>query len=162
MDTLLARLAAAEPLESEPSRATIVHGDYRLDNTVVDLTGDPRIVAVLDWELSTLGDPLADLGMTMTYWQDPGSESELLAVAPGVTAHPGFPTRVELAETYGGMTGRDLGRLPFYLAFSAMKLAVILEGVHARFLHGQTVSAGYERAGQAVPALVGRGLAELR
>jgi aminoglycoside phosphotransferase (APT) family kinase protein len=164
METLLGRLVATEPPEAE-AEATIVHGDYRLDNTVVDLAGQsggaPRIVAVLDWELSTLGDPLTDLAMTMTYWQDPGEDSGALAVAAGITANEGFPTRTQLAETYAGMTGRDVGRLPFYLAFSALKLAVILEGVHARYLNGQTVSGGYERAGQAVPALVARGLAEL-
>ena len=94
-------------------------------------------MAVLDWELSTLGDPLADLGMTMTYWQDPDEEPGALAVAAGVTDQAGFPTRAALAERYAELTGRDLSRLPFYLAFSAMKLAVILEGVHARYLHGR-------------------------
>jgi aminoglycoside phosphotransferase (APT) family kinase protein len=159
METLLARLTDGQPPDS--GGATVVHGDYRLDNTVVDLSGSPRVVAVLDWELSTLGDPLADLGMTMTYWQDPGEDSGPLAATAGATAQPGFPTRAELAEGYARRTGRDLSRLPFYLGFSAMKLAVILEGVHARYLNGQTVSAGYERAGQAVPALVARGLAQL-
>ena len=84
-----------------------------------------------------------------------------MSVAAGVTVPDGFFTRDQVAETYAAMTGRDLSRLSFYLAFSAMKLAVILEGVHARYLNGQTISAGYERAGQAVPALVARGLAEL-
>jgi aminoglycoside phosphotransferase (APT) family kinase protein len=159
METLLARLTDGQPPES--GAATVVHGDYRLDNTVVDLSGSPHVVAVLDWELSTLGDPLADLGMTMTYWQDPGEDGGPLSASAGATAQPGFPTRADLAEGYAGRTGRDLSRLPFYLGFSAMKLAVILEGVHARYLNGQTVSAGYEQAGQAVPALVARGLAQL-
>jgi aminoglycoside phosphotransferase (APT) family kinase protein len=159
METLLTRLADDQPPDS--GTGTVVHGDYRLDNTVVDLGGSsPRVVAVLDWELSTLGDPLADLGMTLTYWQDPGADSGPLAT-PGATAQPGFPTGAELAQAYAARTGRDLSRLPFYLGFSAMKLAVILEGVQARYLHGQTVSSGYERAGQAVPALVARGLAQL-
>jgi aminoglycoside phosphotransferase (APT) family kinase protein len=100
--------------------------------------------------------------MTMTYWHDPGDgERAQIPVAVGVTAHEGFPTANQFAERYAGLTGRDLGQLPFYLAFSAMKLAVILEGVHARYQGGHTISDGYENAGKAVPFLVARGLRHL-
>jgi aminoglycoside phosphotransferase (APT) family kinase protein len=157
MDLLLGWLADHVPARSE---GTVVHGDYRLDNTIVDLTGpEPRIAAVVDWELSTLGDPLADLGLALTYWHDNGdSERAGIPVAVGVTAHEGFPTGREFAQAYALRTGRDLTELPFYLALAAMKLAVVLEGVHARFVGGHTVSAGYEGVGEAVPALVARGL----
>jgi aminoglycoside phosphotransferase (APT) family kinase protein len=157
MERLLDRLAERVPARSE---GTVVHGDYRLDNTIVDLAGpEPRIVAVVDWELSTLGDPLADLGLALTYWHDHGdTERAGIPVATGVTAHEGFPTGAEFAEAYARRTGRDLGALPFYLALAAMKLAVVLEGVHARYVGGHTVSAGYEGVGDAVPALVARGL----
>jgi aminoglycoside phosphotransferase (APT) family kinase protein len=157
MDRLLGWLADHVPARTE---GTVVHGDYRLDNTILDLTGDkPRIAAVVDWELSTLGDPLADLGLALTYWHDPGDDERArIPVAVGVTAHEGFPSGREFAEAYARRTGRDLTELPFYLALAAMKLAVVLEGVHARYVGGHTVSAGYEGVGDAVPALVARGL----
>jgi aminoglycoside phosphotransferase (APT) family kinase protein len=159
METLLARLADVAPEDSE---CTIVHGDYRLDNTVVSLgpPGAPRIAAVLDWELSTLGDPLADLAVTLSYWHDPGdSERAKIPVGkPGLTDKPGFPATAELAAAYAARTGRDLGNLSFYMALAWMKLAVIAEGVHARYLGGQTVGAGYEKVGPAVPLLASRGL----
>ncbi|MGW0949466.1 phosphotransferase family protein [Streptomyces sp. NPDC002623] len=160
MDVLLRRLSDHVP---ESSDASIVHGDYRLDNTIVDLGGPPRIAGVLDWELSTLGDPLADLAMTLTYWHDrDDSDRALVPVAVGVTTQEGFPSSRQVAEKYATLTGRDLSLLPFYLAFSAMKLAVIFEGVHARYIGGQTVSDGYEGAGEAVPFLVSKGLQHLR
>jgi aminoglycoside phosphotransferase (APT) family kinase protein len=157
MDRLLGWLTDHVPARSE---GTVVHGDYRLDNTIVDLTGpSPRIAAVVDWELSTLGDPLADLGLALTYWHDHGDDERAsIPVAVGVTAHEGFPAGREFAEAYARRTGRDLTELPFYLALAAMKLAVVLEGVHARYVGGHTVSAGYEGVGDAVPALVARGL----
>jgi aminoglycoside phosphotransferase (APT) family kinase protein len=157
MDRLLGWLADHVPARSD---GTVVHGDYRLDNTIVDLTGpSPRIAAVVDWELSTLGDPLADLGLALTYWHDHGDDERAsIPVAVGVTAHEGFPSGREFAEAYALRTGRDLTELPFYLALAAMKLAVVLEGVHARYVGGHTVSAGYEGVGAAVPALVARGL----
>jgi aminoglycoside phosphotransferase (APT) family kinase protein len=159
MDKLLDGLATRIPTDSE---GCIVHGDFRLDNTIFTLGDRPRIRSVLDWELSTLGDPLADLAMTLTYWHDPGdAERAQIPVAVGVTAHKGFPTANQFAERYAGLTGRDLSQLPFYLAFSAMKLAVILEGVHARYQGGHTISDGYENAGKAVPFLVARGLRQL-
>ena len=157
MATLLSRLAERIPDHGD---AAVVHGDYRLDNTIVDLSGDtPRIEAILDWELSTLGDPLADLGMFLTYWYD----SHLLAGSAfpqlaGLTAFDGFPDVAGVAEAYAIGSGRDLSELPFYRALGAMKLAVILEGVHARYLGGQTLSAGYDSVGPAVPAFTARAL----
>ncbi len=160
MDALLAGLARAVP----PSpRNSIVHGDYRLDNVIVDPSNSYLVAAVLDWELSTLGDPLADLGMTLTYWHDLGDvERAEIPIAAGITAHDGFPTGRELAETYSKLTGIDLSNMSFYLAFAAMKLAVILEGVNARYLAGRSVGNGYDKAGQAVPVLVARGLRHLK
>lgn len=155
MDRLITRLQQAVP---EDTASVVVHGDYRVDNTVVDpQTG--RIAAVLDWELSTIGDPVADLAMTLTYWHDlDDDERAEIPVAAGITALPGFPTGAQIAQMYAAQAGADLATLPFHLALAAMKLAVILEGVHGRFINGQTVSAGYEAAGPAVPQLVARGL----
>jgi aminoglycoside phosphotransferase (APT) family kinase protein len=160
MGLLLGRLSDSVP---EQAGASIVHGDYRLDNTIIDPAVPSRIAGVIDWELATLGDPLADLGMTLTYWHDRGDTGRAqIPVAVGVTTHEGFPSSREVAEKYAAQTGSDLGRLPFYLAFSAMKLAVILEGVHARYLGGRTFGDRYESAGEAVPYLVAQGLRQLR
>lgn len=161
MEALLTRLADIAP---EDTACTIVHGDFRIDNTVVSLASPaaPRIAAVLDWELSTLGDPLADLAVTLSYWHDPGdTERAKIPVSAGLTDKPGFPTAAALASAYAARTGRDLSNLSFYLALAWMKLAVICEGVHARYLGGQTVGAGYDRVGPAVPLLAARGLREL-
>jgi aminoglycoside phosphotransferase (APT) family kinase protein len=162
MDLLLARLTELAP---EDSACTIVHGDFRLDNTVVSLAepGAPRIAAVLDWELSTLGDPLADLAVTLSYWHDPGdTERGHIPVSAGLTDKPGFPAAAGLAQAYALRSGRDLRDLSFYMALAWMKLAVICEGVHARYLGGQTVGPGYEKVEPAVPMLAARGLRALR
>ncbi|MBV8385168.1 MAG: phosphotransferase family protein [Acidimicrobiia bacterium] len=116
----------------EQGPATIVHGDYRLDNTMLGEDGHVR--AVLDWEICTLGDPLADVGLLMVYWADPGDNTSALLSAP--TALDGFLRRAEIAERYAQRSGRDLSRLDFYVAFGYWKLACILEGVYARYKAG--------------------------
>ena len=162
-DELVARLAATLPPEGE---TTLVHGDFRLDNVLVTVSPQPRITAVVDWEMATLGDPLADLGLTLVYWTDRGEEGwlepTLGSAAPGpglrtdATTSPGFMTRAEFAAGYARRTGRDISRIGYYVAFGYFKLAVVLEGIHARYLKQQTVGEGFEREGQAVPVLVAR------
>jgi aminoglycoside phosphotransferase (APT) family kinase protein len=120
--------------------ASIVHGDYRLDNTMFGYDG--RVAAVLDWEICTLGDPLADVGLLMVYWAEPGDSSNPLGVAPTTAA--GFPNRAELAARYAERSGRDLSQLQFFVAFGYWKLACILEGVYARYAGG---AMGGDRSG---------------
>jgi aminoglycoside phosphotransferase (APT) family kinase protein len=116
----------------EQGPATIVHGDYRLDNCMVG--DDGNVVAVLDWEICTLGDPLADLGLLTVYWTGPDDEQS--AWSGAATTAPGFWNRDRLAERYTEMAGRDVSNLDFYVAFAYWKLACILEGVYARYLGG--------------------------
>ncbi|MGH9021955.1 MAG: phosphotransferase family protein [Acidimicrobiia bacterium] len=123
------RLAADVP---KPRGAGIVHGDYRLDNLIVSSVGE--VLAVLDWELCTLGDPLADLGLLIVYWGEPGDGFTALESPP--TQVPGFPTRRQVVDRYADRSGRDLSDLDFYVAFGYWKLACICEGVYSRFLAG--------------------------
>ena len=123
------RLAGCTP---EQGTASIVHGDYRLDNCMVG--DDGNIVAVLDWEICTLGDPLADVGLLVVYWTEPTDTQAALLTAP--TTAPGFPTRAELIDRYADTSGRDLSNLDFYVAFAYWKLACIIEGVYSRYAGG--------------------------
>jgi aminoglycoside phosphotransferase (APT) family kinase protein len=129
LEGVFERLQADVP---EQGPATIVHGDYRLDNCLVG--DDGRIAAVLDWEICTLGDPLADLGLLMVYWTDPEDESAALLTAP--TALPGFLRRKDLLQRYAERSGRDLSAIDYYTAFGYWKLACIVEGVYARYRGG--------------------------
>ena len=124
------RLAASIP---EQGPATIVHGDYRLDNLIVSPAGEVR--AVLDWELCTLGDPMADLGLLMVYWSE-SEDEEVLPLGSSPTTVEGFPTRREVAERYAERSGRDIGELDYFQAFGYWKLAGVLEGVYTRFAAG--------------------------
>jgi aminoglycoside phosphotransferase (APT) family kinase protein len=152
-DDLVRRLAADLPQSTD---GTLVHGDLRLDNMLVRLE-PTRVAAVVDWEMSTLGDPLADLGLTLMYWTDPGEDDWLRASEGGsVTTIPGFMTRAQAADRYAGLTGRDISAIGYYMAFGCFKLAVVLEGIHARFLQNKTVGEGFEREGPAVPRLIQR------
>jgi aminoglycoside phosphotransferase (APT) family kinase protein len=112
--------------------ASLVHGDYRLDNCMVD--DDGELVAVLDWEICTLGDPLADVGLLTVYWTGPDDPPG--AWTAGATTEPGFWPRARIAERYAEVSGRDVSHLDFYVAFAYWKLACILEGVYARYLGG--------------------------
>jgi aminoglycoside phosphotransferase (APT) family kinase protein len=151
---LVRRLADGLPQSAE---GTLVHGDFRLDNMLVRLRPAPAVAAVVDWEMSTLGDPLADLGLTLTYWRDPGEPDWLEAdVGASVTSLPGFLRRAEVTRRYAGATGRDISAIGYYMAFGCFKLAVVLEGIHARFLKKLTVGEGFEAEGPAVPRLIER------
>jgi aminoglycoside phosphotransferase (APT) family kinase protein len=156
-DRLVSRLRERLPAQTA---GTLVHGDYRLDNTLVRVgpkAAELEILAVVDWEMSTLGDPLADLGLTLTYWQEAGDEERAgIPVAGDVTVAPGFLSAAEFAAHYSKVSGRDISDLGFYVAFGNFKLAVIVEGIHARFLQGKTVGEGFERIGAAVPTLIAR------
>lgn len=116
----------------EQGPATLVHGDYRLDNCMVDTTGN--VIAVLDWEICTLGDPMADLGLLMVYWNGPDDAAS--AWSNPVNTADGFMNRAQLAQRYAEVSGRDISQLDFYVAFAYWKLACILEGVYARYLGG--------------------------
>jgi aminoglycoside phosphotransferase (APT) family kinase protein len=153
-DRLVERLAAGLP---ETGDAALVHGDFRLDNMLVVLGGRPDIAAVVDWEMSTLGDPLADLGLTLIYWADAtDADWRMINVGAAVTSLPGFFSRAELANRYAELTGRDISGIGYYMAFGCFKLAVVLEGIHARYLQRKTVGEGFEREGHAVPLLIDR------
>jgi aminoglycoside phosphotransferase (APT) family kinase protein len=128
IDAVAKRLAARIPVQQG---VAIAHGDFRFGNCLIDLSTG-RTAAVLDWELCTLGDPLADLGYLGVYWA--GSDGESRHNDP--TSAPGFPTYAEMVERYAVRTGRDVSEIDYYVAFSSFRLAVISEGVYARYLHG--------------------------
>jgi aminoglycoside phosphotransferase (APT) family kinase protein len=160
IDALGADLAAQVPATQ---RHAVVHGDYRLDNTILDPARPGRVAAVLDWEMSTLGDPLADLGILLGYWSqadDAGARTEALVV-PAATVLEGFPTRAEVAELYAARTGLDLAPLPWYVSFAAFKLAVVCAGIVARVRAGAMVGPGFDGIEQRIGPLVEMGRSAL-
>lgn len=154
-DELHARLLADIPAESA---AGIVHGDYRLDNVLVD--DADRLRAVIDWEMATLGDPLTDLALMLVY--------DRLGKAVGgdrlvdVASAPGYLSETEIIERYAGHTPRDMSRFGFYLGLASFKLAGILEGIHYRHLHGQTVGEGFAGIGDMIDPLLDGGLTAMK
>jgi aminoglycoside phosphotransferase (APT) family kinase protein len=145
----------------EPQRRSIVHGDYRIDNMVFRPDGTVR--AVLDWELCTLGDPLADVGLLAVYWARPGDDAVSLLLAQAPSRAPGFPERAELLDAYARHTGADLSEIDFYIALGYWKLACIAEGVYARYRAGVMGDDGMDpaRLGEQVFQLAEAALATL-
>jgi aminoglycoside phosphotransferase (APT) family kinase protein len=157
VEELAAALSAKLPGHSS---AVLVHGDYRLDNTIL-ATADPgAIAAIIDWEMATIGDPLADLGLLLTYWSP--LSARVTGTTHAVSANPGFPTGSQLAERYQARSRADLDDLAFYVAFGHYKLAVIAQTIHARYRKGLTLGPEFQSAGEAVPGLVEAGFAAVR
>ena len=118
--------------------AALLHNDYRLDNCLLDTADPTHIVAVLDWDMCTQGDPLADLGYVLNYWVEPGDDPEWRAIAAMPTWREGFPSRAEAIERYAARTGVDVASIGWHQVFAAFKLAVIIQQIYIRYVRGQT------------------------
>ena len=144
------------------ARSTIVHGDYRLDNAIISGSGESaRIAAILDWEMSTIGDPLVDLGMFGLYWNVGALPGAAGALPSAIDPAAGYPSFDELVDAYAARASIAVPDLSWYGAFAAYKLGVIAEGIHFRFSRGETVGAGFDRIGALVEPIAGEGLRRL-
>jgi aminoglycoside phosphotransferase (APT) family kinase protein len=152
IERLHGKLAETCPPESGVS---IVHGDFRIDNVILDRADPGRVRALVDWEMATLGDPLADLGLHLVY-SDPAFAPVIGGSAASTSDR--LPAAADLAQHYARVSGRDLGRLDFYLGLGYFKISVIAEGIHARFQAGMARGAGFDLVGKAVAPLAAAGL----
>jgi aminoglycoside phosphotransferase (APT) family kinase protein len=139
MDQVVEWLITRIPSDSD-SDATIVHNDFKLDNIMLDNEDPTRVVAVLDWEMCTVGDPLIDVGLLLSYWTMKGADSKRdpNSSLRAVTNGPGWLTRKEIIERYQAGTGRDLSRIVFYETFARFKVAVVIQQIYFRYVRGQT------------------------
>jgi aminoglycoside phosphotransferase (APT) family kinase protein len=151
VDELIAWLGRRLPL---PQSAALVHNDFKLDNLMVDAADPARPVAVLDWDMCTLGDPMMDLGTLLGYWTQAG-DPEIRKIFTTMPTHlPGFLTRREVAELYATRSGRHLRDLPFYEVFGIFKIAVIIQQIYVRWVRGQTQDARFSDFGERVRGLI--------
>jgi len=150
MDQIAKWLADYMPTGSD---AALVHNDFKYDNLVLDPEDVARIVAVLDWEMATVGDPLMDLGTTLGYWVEPGDPEPMHANAVGPTGLPGSLTRQELVARYADKTGRDVSGMLFYYCFAFYKIAVIIQQIYARYVRGHTRDQRFARLNERVATL---------
>ena len=154
MEALASWLDAHQP---EESGACLVHNDYKYDNLVLDPADPTRIVAVLDWEMATVGDPLLDVGTALGYWVEAGDDPAFRALGLGMTALPGNLTRAELWAAYLSRAGRSMRPMAFYHAFGLFKIAVIAQQIYARYRKGQSSDPRFARLGEAVQLLAQMG-----
>jgi aminoglycoside phosphotransferase (APT) family kinase protein len=154
-----------EHLPPDVERVSIVHGDYKLDNAIFSHASPARLLGVVDWEMATLGDPLADLGWLLAFWRENGDDPPELKIIARTTELPGFSTRADLVERYAERMGRQLPDPGYYVAFAMWKMAVLLEGHWARHVRGTADEFDFsylETAGPAYAARIARTIAELR
>lgn len=156
VDELARRLGADIPPQQ---RSSIVHGDYRTDNVIHDVADPGRLNAVLDWELSTLGDPLSDLGLLMLFWRS--ADEGAVSLIPGVSHLPGFPDRHALLERYAKTSGADISDMSYYQAFAHFKFAVIAQGVSARSKAGAMGGQDFGDLDSMIPGMAEAGLHHL-
>ncbi len=153
MDALLRWLAERLPPEPAP---TLVHNDFKLDNVMLDEHDPGRVEAVLDWEMSTVGDPLVDLGLVLCYW---GQPSDPGGAKPSITAMPGWFTKQQVIDYYGRRSGRDVSNISYYEIFALFKLAVVLQQIYVRFHRGQTRDERFRHFDQRVRNLIEQAVA---
>jgi aminoglycoside phosphotransferase (APT) family kinase protein len=149
-------------LPPDVERPSIVHGDYKLDNIIFSAEPPPRILGIVDWEMATLGDPLADLGWLLAFWCENGTPPAELKILPRITEDPRFPSRAELADRYAERVGRTLPDLRFYVVLALWKMAILLEAHWARHVRGTagTFDFTYLEAGGPALAAYVRNVAE--
>jgi aminoglycoside phosphotransferase (APT) family kinase protein len=140
----------------ESGEATIVHGDYRLGNTMFAPGAPPRLIAIFDWELATIGDPLADIGYLLATWAQPGDPDNAISALGGITRQPGFPTREQIVERYEQGSGRSMSSIPWYMTLALWKSAIFLEGSYKRRLAGTTDDPFFDLLEQGVPDIAER------
>lgn len=157
MDRVIQWLVARRPSSPAP---TLVHNDYKLDNVMLKAESadrsEPvlRLEAVLDWEMATVGDPLADLGLALCYWAWADAPQLRARDVPALTSQPGWYTRDQFVQRYAAKTGRDLSHIGYYEVLGVFKLAVILQQIYYRFQRGQTQDARFQNFGERVRGLV--------
>ncbi|MEO2168480.1 MAG: phosphotransferase family protein [bacterium] len=135
-----------------PIGVSVLHNDYKLDNCMYDGDDPGRLVAIFDWDMASLGDPLIDLGTLLGYWSEPGDEGQR-GTGGGVTTLEGFLTRGEMTRRYAERTGFDVSNIGFYETFALFKTAVVIEQIYVRWVRGQTKDDRFEGLGAIVPLL---------
>jgi aminoglycoside phosphotransferase (APT) family kinase protein len=141
----------------ESAETTVVHGDYKLDNVMISAQAPARLLSIFDWEMATLGDPLADLGWLLAYWGDTGEPPEEMMPGPNtVTMVPGFHTREEMAALYEARSGRSMRHFTFYYTFALWKLTIIIEGLYMLHLEGTAANPRTAEFEWRVPLMIDR------
>lgn len=149
MDELAKKLVDRIP---KSDAVGVLHNDWKLDNTMYDAADPSKVKAVFDWDMTTLGDPLVDLGTLLGYWAEPGDEVPR-GTGSVISMSPGFLSRDEICQRYAKRSGRDLSQIAFYETFALFKTAVVLEQIYVRFVRGQTKDERFGALGMLVPRL---------